>query len=59
MLEYDEKSMLKPAFDLILGVKTMKKLGIVLDFLDNKIQIDHVCKVNLRLQKLGLSTTAP
>ena len=29
--EYDKK-MTKPVYDLILGCKTMKELGIVLDF---------------------------
>ena len=28
-------------FDLIIGVKTMKKLGIVLDFWTSKIKIDQ------------------
>ena len=32
VVEYDGKKMTKPAFDLILGVKTLRELGIVLDF---------------------------
>ena len=30
--EYDKNKMTKPMYDLILGCKTMKELGIVLDF---------------------------
>jgi hypothetical protein len=40
VLEYDKLE--RPAFDLIIGVKTMKRLGIVLDFQTNNIQIDHI-----------------
>jgi hypothetical protein len=32
VVEYDGNKMTKPAFDLILGVKTLRELGIVLDF---------------------------
>jgi hypothetical protein len=32
----------KPQYDLILGVKTMKKYGIILDFKDKMITIDEV-----------------
>ena len=32
----------KPAFDLILGVKTLRKLGIVLDFRTNDFTIDEI-----------------
>ncbi len=32
VIEYNGKKMTKPAFDLILGGKTLKSLGIVLDF---------------------------
>ena len=31
-VEYDKSKMTKPMYDLILGCKTMKELGIVLDF---------------------------
>ncbi len=33
--------MTKPVYDLILGCKTMKKLGIVLDFRTKQITIDE------------------
>jgi len=32
IVEYDEKTMGKPAFDLIIGTKTMAELSIILDF---------------------------
>jgi hypothetical protein len=32
----------KPQYDLILGVKTMKKYGIILDFKDKMITVDEV-----------------
>ena len=32
VVEYDKKKMAKPVYDLILGCKTTKALGIVLDF---------------------------
>jgi hypothetical protein len=32
IVEYDKRKMTKPVYDLILGCKTMKELGIVLDF---------------------------
>jgi hypothetical protein len=34
--------MTKPAFDLILGVKTLRELGIVLDFRTKEITIDEI-----------------
>lgn len=40
VFEYDRLE--RPAFDLIIGVKTMRKLGIVLDFQTTQIQIDHI-----------------
>ena len=40
VFEYDK--MERPAFDLIIGIQTMKKLGIVLDFWTSKIEIDHI-----------------
>jgi hypothetical protein len=40
VLEYDK--MEGPASDLIIGVNTMKKLGIVLDFWSNEIEIYHI-----------------
>ena len=32
VVDYDKKKMTLPMYDLILGCKTMKELGIVLDF---------------------------
>jgi hypothetical protein len=32
----------KPQYDIILGVKTMKKYGIILDFKDKMITVDEV-----------------
>ena len=42
VVEYDGKKMTKPAFDLILGVKTLRELGIVLDFRTKEITIDEI-----------------
>ena len=42
VLEYDGRTMQTPAFDLILGVETLSKLGIVLDFKHDNIEIDHI-----------------
>ncbi len=39
-VEYDKNN--KPQYDLILGVKTMKKYGIILNFKDKMINIDEV-----------------
>ncbi len=40
IVEYDK--IIKPQYDLILGVKTMKKYGIILDFKDKVITVDEV-----------------
>jgi hypothetical protein len=40
IVEYDKYN--KPQYDLILGVKTMKKYGIILDFKDKMITVDEV-----------------
>ncbi len=40
IIEYDKIN--KPQYDLILGVKIMKKYGIILDFKDKMITIDEV-----------------
>jgi hypothetical protein len=40
IIEYDKIN--KPRYDIILGVKTMKKYGIILDFKDKIITIDEV-----------------
>ena len=39
IVDYDKRKMTKPVYDLILGCKTMKELGIVLDFEQNKLQL--------------------
>jgi hypothetical protein len=39
-VEHDKNN--KPQYDLILGVKTMKKYGIILDFKDKMITVDEV-----------------
>jgi hypothetical protein len=39
-VEYDKIN--RPQYDLILGVKTMKKYGIILDFKDKMITVDEV-----------------
>ncbi len=41
MFEYDQK-MGKPVFDLIIGCKSMEKLGIVMDFKTKSITIDEI-----------------
>ncbi len=38
--EYDKNN--RPQYDLILGVKTMKKYGTILDFKDKMITVDEV-----------------
>jgi hypothetical protein len=40
IVEYDKNN--RPQYDLILGVKTMNKYGIILDFKDNMITVDEV-----------------
>jgi hypothetical protein len=40
IIEYDKIN--KPQYDLILGVQTMKKYGIILDFRDKIITVDEV-----------------
>jgi hypothetical protein len=40
ILEYDKNN--RPQYDLILGVKTMKRYGIILDFKDKMITVDEV-----------------
>jgi hypothetical protein len=40
-VEYDKTTMTKPVYDLILGCRTMKELGIVLDFQSKEITIDE------------------
>ncbi len=40
IVEYDKNN--RPQYDLILGVKTMKRYGIILDFKDKMITVDEV-----------------
>jgi hypothetical protein len=40
IIEYDKIN--KPQYDLILGVKTTKKYGIILDLKDKIITVDEV-----------------
>jgi hypothetical protein len=40
ILEYDKSN--RPQYDLILGVKTIKKYGIILDFKDKMITVNEV-----------------
>ncbi len=40
IVEYDKNN--RPQYDLILGVKTMKKYGIILDFEDKMMTVDEV-----------------
>ena len=42
IVEYDGKTMEKPAFNLIIGTKTMTELGIILDFKHRIITIDEI-----------------
>ena len=42
VVEYDKNKMTKPMYDLILGCKTMKEIGIVLDFRTKEITIDEI-----------------
>ncbi len=42
VVEYDKNKMTKPVYDLILGCKAMKELGIVLDFRTKEITIDEI-----------------
>ncbi len=42
VVEYDKNKMTKLVYELILGCKTMKELGILLDFLTKEITIDDI-----------------
>ena len=42
VVEYDEETMGKPVFDLILGTRTLNELGIVLDFRNKMITLDEI-----------------
>ena len=41
-----------PKFDLIIGTKTMKELGIILDFGQNMIMIDQIDLLMRSLKEL-------
>jgi hypothetical protein len=42
VVEYDKKKMTVLVYDLILGCRTIKELGIVLDFQTNEITIGEI-----------------
>ena len=42
VVEYDGVKMKKPLFDLILGTRTMRDLGIILNFKKQVITIDEI-----------------
>ena len=42
IVEYDEETVEKPLFDLILGTHTMDELGIILNFKQKMITIDEI-----------------
>ena len=42
VVEYDRVKMKKPLFDLILGTRTMRHLGIILNFQKQVITIDEI-----------------
>jgi hypothetical protein len=42
IVEYDETTMTKPVYDRIIGCRTMKELGIVLDFQTKEITNDEI-----------------
>ena len=45
--------MAKPAFDLILGVNTLRELGIVLDFQTKMITVDEITLPMRNINKLS------
>ena len=53
VVEYDEKKMTKPAFDLILGINILRELGIVLDFWTKEITIDEIILPMQNITKLS------
>ena len=48
--------MTKPMYDLILGCKTMKEIGIVLDFQTKEITIDEIILPMRDINSLTTST---
>jgi hypothetical protein len=64
-VEYDDDSE-KPTFDLIIGVKSMKEFGIILDFkeqvitiVDNTWPVCNITNLPLPRKKDPISTTLP
>ncbi len=55
IVEYDKIS--KPRYDIILGVKTMKKYGIILDFKDKMITVDEAKLLMQNINYLQGSST--
>ena len=47
----------KPVYDLIIGIETMARLGIVLDFKEKAITIDHI-KLKMRPLKSLMDSKA-
>ncbi len=56
VVEYSRRKMTKPAFDLILGVKTLREFGIVLDFWTKEITIDEISLPMRDINKLSNSS---
>ena len=56
--EYNRKRMKKPVYDLIHGCKTMKELGIVLDFQTKQITIDEIILPMTNINSLAKSKLA-
>jgi hypothetical protein len=55
IVEYDKN--IKPQYDLILGVKTMKEFGIILECKDKMITFDEVKLPNQNINYLQGSST--
>jgi hypothetical protein len=55
IVEYNKTN--KPQYDLIFGVKTMKKHGIILDFKDKMITVDEVKLPMQNINYLQVSST--
>ena len=54
IVEYDGTKLNKPVFDLIIGAKTMKELGIILDFKEQLITIDAIVLPMRDISQLSL-----
>jgi hypothetical protein len=57
VVEYNENSMTKPGFDLILGSNTLKELGIALDFWTKEITLDDISLPMRDIKKLKTRAT--